>query len=228
MKIGLLLISTGKYHQFIEPLINSARKYFLSGLGYDITFFLFTDADRQNFENQNDVIYTHKLHEPWPFPTLKRYETFHKNNHLFLEQDYLFYCDIDMLFVDHVGPEILSDRVATTHPGFLGKRGTPETRKESLACVFPHEKISYFAGGFNGGKTEEFLKMSEIISHNIQKDLDNDVIAIWHDESHLNRYFIDNPPTNVLSPSYCYPESWQLPFQKRLLALDKNHKEIRG
>jgi len=30
-----------------------------------------------------------------------------------------------------------------------------------------------------------------------------------------------------LDPSYCYPESWNLPYEKKLLALDKNHQEIR-
>ena len=57
--------------------------------------------------------------------------------------------------------------------------------------------------------------LSEILSRN------------WHHESHLNRYFIDNPPTIMLSPEYCYPENWDIPFKKRLLALDKNHEECR-
>ena len=34
--------------------------------------------------------------------------------------------------------------------------------------------------------------------------------------------------TVILDPSYCYPESWDLPFPKRLLALDKHHEEIRA
>lgn len=31
-------------------------------------------------------------------------------------------------------------------------------------------------------------------------------IAIWHDESYLNRVFAFNPPTVVLGPHYVYPE----------------------
>jgi histo-blood group ABO system transferase len=88
--------------------------------------------------------------------------------------------------------------------------------------------MSYFAGGFNGGSSIEFLKMCDKISTNIEKDLQNGYIAIWHDESHLNRYFLDNPPTKILDPGYCYPESWGLPFSKKLLALDKNHEEMRS
>jgi len=223
MKIGLLLISTGKYSVFLEPLITSARKFFLKN--HEVTYFLFTDCDK--FENEQDVISIHKEHEAWPNPTLKRYETFHKNRDKLEHVDYLFYCDVDMLFVDEVGDEILSDRVATIHPGFLGGRGTPETRKESLAYIGPEEEMTYFAGGFNGGKTGLFLDMAKTLSENINKDLQNGIIALWHDESHMNRYFIDNPPTKALTSSYCYPESWNLPFKKKLLALDKNHKEMR-
>lgn len=223
MKIGLLLISTGKYSRFVQPLLDSARRHFMKN--HNVTYFLFTDSDK--FENQNDIVTIYKKHEPWPNPTLKRYETFFLNKEKFENMDFVFYCDVDMLFVDEVGDEILSDRVATMHPGFIGQRGTPETRKESLAFIDPGEKMIYYAGGFFGGKTEEFIKMAKELSENINKDLEKGIIAIWHDESHMNRYFVDYPPTKSLTPSYCYPESWYLPFKKKLLALDKNHKEMR-
>lgn len=224
MKIGLLLISTGKYDRFVQPLLDSARQYFMKN--HELTFFLFTDSERWN--NEKDVVCIFKRHEPFPAPTLKRYETFSSNESLFNDMDYLFYCDVDMLFVSEVGDEILSDRVATIHPGFMGGRGTPETRKESLAYVPQTQQMIYFAGGFNGGRTTVFLEMCRVLSNNIKKDLENNIIAIWHDESHMNRYFIDNPPTLKLTPAYCYPESWNLPFQKKLLALDKNHEEVRN
>lgn len=139
----------------------------------------------------------------------------------------MYYCDADMLFVDHMDDEILGDLVGTIHPGFYNKYGSYEKNPLSLACIKPKEGKKYYAGGFNGGKSENFLTMCIKIKNNIDIDLSNNIIAVWHDESHLNHYFIDNPPTNELSPSYCYPESWDIPFKKILLALDKNHKEIR-
>lgn len=40
---------------------------------------------------------------------------------------------------------------------------------------------------------------------NIDIDFNNNIIAIWHDESHLNLYFTQHPP-KVLDSSYIYPE----------------------
>ena len=223
-KVGLLLIATGKYDVFIRPLIESAEKWFLKN--HDVTYFLFTDS-KEEFENPK-IVKIFQEHRSFPMPTLLRYHTFVVNQSVFAEMDFLFYSDIDMLFVDEVGDEILGRRVFTQHPGFYGQRGTPETNRKSLAYVGKKEKMQYFAGGFNGGTKEEFIRMSTVIDNNIQKDLENDVIAVWHDESHLNRYAIDNPPTKILSPSYCYGESMDIPFKKKLIALDKNHQALRN
>lgn len=227
-KIGLLIIATNKYINFVKPLIKSANRFFLKN--YDVNYFVFTNQD---FEIINGVNVIHQEHMPWPMTTLKRYEIFDKNKEILKDMDYLFYCDADMLFVGDIRDEILPNSefglVGTEHPGFYGKRrGTYENRKESLAYVSSNEGEIYFAGGFNGGTSKGFLKMCENLSKNIKEDEKNGVVAVWHDESHLNRYFIDNKPEKVLSPSYCYPESWGLPFEKRLLALDKNHNEMRG
>jgi len=83
------------------------------------------------------------------------------------------------------------------------------------------------AGGFHGGTRDEFLKLASTMYYNIMRDLEHNFIAVWHDESHLNRYFIDNTPTVVLNPSYCYPGRKKMPYPKKLVALDKNHAEYR-
>jgi len=225
-KIGLLCIATGKYDVFIPPLYKSMKKYFMKN--HEVTMFVFTDKEMPKKE---DLISLEHNHESWPNPTLKRYHVFDKYKNVLSKMDYLYYCDADMLFVDFVGDEVLPDTetglVGTEHPGFYGgRRGTYETNKESTAFVPSNEGFMYFAGGFNGGTSSSFLKMSSVIKNNVDIDLKHNLIAVWHDESHINRYFIDNKP-KVLNPSYCYPESWSLPFKKILLALDKNHNEIR-
>jgi len=81
-----------------------------------------------------------------------RYKIYYDNWQKLAEQDYLFACDADMLFVNSVGDEILGQRVATLHPGFLDKRGSYETNPRSKAYISILEGTQYFAGGFYGGK----------------------------------------------------------------------------
>ncbi len=220
--VGLLIVATGKYIQFVKPLIDSAQQYFCAN--HNVTYFVFTDGEPPKMDN---VVKIEQKRLGWPYDTMMRLSMYDKSKDILEKMDYLFAVDADMRFVDTVGDEILSDRVATLHPGFVGKRGSYENCKESTAHIGPHEGSRYFAGGFNGGSAPEFLKLAKTITENIENDLSKNIIAVWHDESHINRYFIDNPPTCILSPSYCYPESWHIPYHKRLLALDKNHAEFR-
>lgn len=221
-KVGLMVVATGKYIQFVEPLVTSAHKHFLPG--HQVTYFIFTDGQ---VPQDDSIISINQKRLGWPFDTMMRFAMYAGQKNLLQDMDYLFACDADMLFVDTLGDEILGDLVGTQHPGYVGRRGTYETRPISTAYISPQEGSIYFAGGFYGGKAASVLTMAETITQNIQTDLDKNVIAVWHDESHLNRYFINHKPTVILNPSYCYPESWKLPYPKKLLALDKNHAAMR-
>ena len=225
LKIGMLVIATGKYIRFVAPLWESAKKHFMKG--HELTMFVFTDADAV----PDGCVKIPHAHEAWPGPTLHRYHTFLKAKDQLLTQDYLYYSDADMLFVDDVGAEAIGDLVATIHPGFYNKPKTEfsyERRPESLCYVPPGHGSHYFAGGFNGGGAKRFLEMATEVSSWITQDEARGIIPVWHDESAANRFWIGNPPTVRLSPSYCYPEAWSIPFQRRLLALDKNHAEMRS
>jgi histo-blood group ABO system transferase len=228
LKVGLIIIATNKYIKFAKPLYDSMQSYFLNEPEIERRMFLFTD---QNAFSGPVVI--HQVHESWPNMTLKRYEIIFRNWQVFREMDYLYYADVDMIFWEPVGREILGERVATIHPGFWNspREVFPyETNPQSKAYVDPDEGDCYFAGGFNGGKRERFLEMAQVISANVQSDLEKGYIAIWHDESHLNRYLIDWRPTVILNPSYCFPEAeWarDYPFRKLLVALNKDHQELR-
>jgi histo-blood group ABO system transferase len=93
----------------------------------------------------------------------------------------------------------------------------------------PGAGMEYYAGGFNGGR--RYLKMAKTIRSWVDEDERKGIIAKWHDESHMNRYLYENPPTVILSPAYCFPEApWasSLPFPRKLVALDKNHAEMRS
>lgn len=221
-KVGLCIMATGRYDAYAQRMIESARKHFLKN--QDVTYFVFTDG---HVQASPDVVQIFQKRLGWPYDTLMRFAVYAQHEDVLSQMDYLYALDADMLFVDDVGDEILSNLVGTQHPGYVGKRGTYETNPISTACVKHHEGQIYFAGGFYGGKTQEVLTLLKTLVQKIQVDLAKKFIAVWHDESHLNRYFIDHKPTLVLTPSYCYPEDWRLPYKKRLLALVKNHNAIR-
>jgi len=231
MKICILTIATNKYIQFVEQLYNNIEEHFLNG--HEIEGIIFTEHE---VEVSDNIKVSHIEHEPWPMPTLKRYNYFMKEADHISKYDYCFYFDVDMGLVAKVGDEVLSDLVATMHPyqSFSPKeQRTYERNPKSLACVhIGDEGEYYYAGGFNGGSTKEFLKMSEVISNRVTKELEHDIIALWHDESHMNRYLIDNPPSLTLTPSYCFAEEQMgnpdYPFEPKIIALKKNHNELRN
>lgn len=232
MKICILLIATNKYIQFVEKLLNNIEEKFLEG--HEIQCLLFTDHEIE--ESSDNVRICQIEHEPWPMPTLKRYNYFIKEKDFISQFDYCYYFDVDMRISNKVGDEILGDLVATQHPYqtfYPKEQRTYDRNSNSLAYVpFGEEGEEYYAGGFNGGSTQEFLKMSEVIAERVNKDLEKQVIALWHDESHMNRYLIDNPPTVSLTPSYCFPEEQfqniDYPFLAKIVALSKNHNELRS
>jgi|SRR5581483_652070 len=247
--IGLCIMATGKYISFVQSLLDSAEKYFCQH--HKKTYFIFTDAaqsvndevrvaldDLLSVPYKDNIVIIEQKRLGWPYDTLMRFVVYHEHKELFASTDYMFATDADMLFVGEEGDEILGERVATQHPGFeknkpLWGDEAPYDRNPLSTAYIPHGAGEYyFAGGFYGGTTNEFITMSSIITKNIFADLDqHKYVAVWHDESHLNRYFIDHKPTIMLDRSYCYPENGQRKgypdCTPKLLALDKNHDEIR-
>ncbi len=76
------------------------------------------------------------------------------------------------------------------------------------------------------------MGMAETIAERVNKELEKNVVALWHDESHMNRYLIDTPPTLDLDPTYCYAEEFigtNYPYKPgKIIALKKNHNDIRS
>lgn len=199
-KTALLLIACGpRYWGYAHALISSARQFFVP---HDVI--LFTDSAVQ----WTDVAY--KIPCPalrFPDATLQRYHLFTAHRELLEHYEYLFYSDVDMRFVAPIAEEeIRADGItATLHPGYVGEHGTPETRFQSTACISGPLQ-HYFCGGFNGGRTSDFLAMAHTIRCNVESDAIRGITAVWHDESHLNKYLQDRPPAKILGPAFCYPD----------------------
>jgi len=225
--VGILYICTGKYDIFWEGFYKSAEQNFLPG--YKKRYFVFTDAQHIYAEKNRNVLKIYQQNLGWPNNTLLRFEIFLKAESEFKHCDYLFYLNANMDFVDVIDERILpGDKneglVAVQHPGFWDKKAldfTYDRNPDSSAYIQTGEGKYYFMGGFNGGKTDAYLKLIKTLNANIHRDLDNNIVALWHDESHLNHYLLDKTP-KTLSPEYGYPEGFNLPFTPKVLIRSKN------
>ena len=222
MKICILTIATNKYIQFVERLLDDIEKYFLTG--HEIQCLLFTDHEVETSDNVKVSQIGHNL---WPEPALKKYNYINSQSEYLKDFDYLYLFDADVGIVNKVGDEVIQDLVGVLHPYKIleSKKTYPyEKRKESSAYVSDENHNKYYAAAFVGGKSENFLQMAKVISQRVEKDERNGIVAKWHDESHLNKYFNENSPFE-LSPSYMFPEELinhpQYPYEPKIVALKK-------
>lgn len=180
----------------------------------------------------------------WPMPTLLRYHLFLQQEEYLQKFDYVFYIDVDMRITDWIGEEILGSLTAAQHPMYALRQSfypPYEANPESKAYVkMPGKLIEengskrfqqyYYAGGFQGGKTQEFIKAMKVMRKNTDSDFNINYIARWNDESHWNKYLFDNPPEVVLDPGYIYPDSllqqyyikvWGRNYSPKIMTLTK-------
>lgn len=232
MRIGILYICTGRYSIFWKKFYKSAERYLMQGYPCIREHIVFTDAPALYGEKKNGHI--HRIYQEnlgWPRNTLMRFHMFLRiKEQLERETDYLYFFNANMQFRVPVGIEFLPEGISNgligcLHPFFYNNtilEFNYDRNPVSTAYIPVGEGEFYYAGGLNGGKTDAFLKMSETIMNNTDEDDKKGVIALWHDESHLNRYFLDNPPKR-LSPAYCYPEGWGLPFPEIIRLFEKDN-----
>lgn len=237
MRIGILYICTGKYDIFWKDFYLSAERYFFQNEPWIREYYVFTDAPSIYGEEENGHI--HRIYQQslgWPDNTLMRFHMFLGiKEQLHQETDYLYFFNANVQFLQAIGedmipPDSSNGLVGVIHPGFYNVSNMEfdyERRESSVACIPMGTGVLYYAGGVSGGRTDAYLCFCETIRSMVDKDTANGIVALWHDESHTNRYFLDTPPF-TLSAAYCYPEDYDLPFEKRILIRDKRKKEYGG
>lgn len=238
LNIGILYIATGRYSVFWDDFYASCERFFLPSVKK--TYFFFTDDP--SIQVRGNVVKVEHQFRGWPEETLLRWDTFLKVESQLEKMDYLYFINGTMAPRDYIGEEILPTVVqglmVTLHPGFYGvdrSLYTYEKRMGSKAFIPDNEGEYYFMGGFNGGRSQDFLHMVHALDDATKTDLANGLIAEWHDESHLNRYMIGKNPL-ILEPNYGFPEKLCFnqehlkPLQNRikLVIKDKNGPEYGG
>jgi hypothetical protein len=105
-----------------------------------------------------------------------------------------------------------------------GGIGSWEKNHDSLAFVNRKDRSIYVCGGAWFGKRESIIDLCRLLSERIQKDLSKNIIAKFHDESHLN-WFAVNHEVSTLSPIFCFELSYPqlISLTPKIIAVDKGN-----
>lgn len=235
MNIAIIFIGTGSYLNFLPKYYENIHEYFLPNSKK--TIFAFTDGEG---DFPDDVRVYYQEHLNWPFITLKRFEIINQARTELENYDWIVFIDADALVVD----KILEEEFFTNKPLFgvhhpchylkMPPHNKPpgafETNEKSLSYM-DLDKVNpsvYYQGCLWGGKVPEIFKMIDTLQERVNVDLQNNVIAVWHDESHINRYLIENDKlVYTLGPEYAYPEvfSQHCNFNPKIVHLAKNNSK---
>lgn len=215
-KVAILTINIGKYFCFLESFYVNNNKHFLSDCDKD--FFVFTDAEIVNLASREKNVKTVKsTNYGWPGNTLFRFNLFLCIEQVLKEYDYIFFLNSNLFYIK---PTTLNEfftnekqkYVFCKHPAFFnttnGKKFEYCRDKNSTAYISEDTTgYNYVMGGIIGGTSNGFLNLCKVCANNIIKDYNNNVLARWHDESHLNRFFIDiknRDEISLIDPIYAW------------------------
>jgi hypothetical protein len=231
--INIFTIATNKYKTFLNPFYKSFNEKFL--LEEQKQFYIFTDdINHEVFYNKNTkgILINH---EQWPHITLNRYKNIKSIlNNLTDDNDLCFFVDADMEVVEDIAKILLPSEkkyIGVLHPGNVTRsmNESLETNPNSSAYVDVstiHPSNPYIQGCLWGARKKDFEYMINTLDEMVKKDLNSNIIAKWHDESHLNKFkLLNEKEFAYLTPDFCYPENWSLPesIERTIIHKDKNY-----
>lgn len=235
IKIAILYIATGRYTVFWEHFYRSAEKNLLSNCHKH--YFVFTDSTVQLLgENTINVTRIEQQKLGWPYDTLMRFDMFLSIKNQLLAFDYVYFFNAN---TEIIQPITTDEFLPTEQEGLLfahqphmfhltPSKFTYEANTNSTAYIPPNQGKYYVTGALNGGTVKAYLQMCKRLSDNIHQDLKNSVIAIWHDESHLNHYLFTHQIGKILPPYFTKGEHETWKHTAKIMFTDKTHYRFGG
>ena len=234
MKVAITFIGTNKYLDFLPKYYENVEKYFLPNS--EKTIFAFTDGEL-NDTPDNLKVY-HQEHLEWPYITLKRFEIINKARKEIDKHDWLVFIDGDALPVTTITEEeFFTDKplFGVHHPcHFVGMAphtqapGAYDQNPNSEAYVDTSKGLPevYYQGCFWGGKVPNVCAMIDELEARVNRDLEKNVVALWHDESQINKYFLERlDMVHTYGPEYAFPEVFKdyCQFSPKIVHLAKDN-----
>ncbi|KAL1246689.1 hypothetical protein QQF64_034378 [Cirrhinus molitorella] len=238
LTIATTVFALGKYIRFLKDFFESAEQHYF--VGFRVHYYLFTDQPEAVPEvkmGENHILTIRKVPSlnRWQDISMGRMNILEKliENELAVEADYIFCLDVDAKFYGRWSVESLGRLVGVIHPWFFDAsrhQFTYERRPESVAYISKEEGDYYFTAAAFGGSLEDVLNLTKTCREQMNIDAANSIEAIWHEESHLNKYFLYNKPSKLLSPEYLWRDIRAGASQIKTVRFShvaKNNAEIR-
>lgn len=217
MKIAVIHICTGKYSIFWHEFYKTSEQFFYPSV--EKKYFLFTDDEEliQHVKNDSKVQPYFQRLAGWPYDTLMRFNSFTSIQDLLKNYDFCYFWNANTIFLKAIDEKIIPFptvenelvlwRHTLNYDAETGESFNPEQNLESEAYVSKTSKCHSYGGGFFGGTSNGFIKMSIILRDRVARDLEKGIIAIAHDQSHLVKYgtevsCVEVPRNFVVSEEY--------------------------
>ncbi|XP_026163114.1 alpha-1,3-galactosyltransferase 2 [Mastacembelus armatus] len=212
--VALTVFAVGRYLEaYLMTFLNSSEYHFM--LGLPVTYYVFTDMpekipDIKLAPQRSLKVFKIKRHSRWQDISMLRMKTISDviESHIRHHCTHVFCFDVDQVFTGRFGTEALGDTVALLHAHFyhLPERLFTYDRNPKSKAYMETGDFYYHAAVF-GGSWKSVKALTDACYQAIMEDKQNNVEALWHDESHLNKYLWLHKPSRVLSPEYCWDTS---------------------
>ncbi|CAI5644702.1 unnamed protein product [Oreochromis niloticus] len=212
--VAITVFAVGRYlDAYLKTFLTSAEQHFM--LGLPVTYYVFTDSPEKvpniTFGSHRNIkVIPVEKHTRWQDISMMRMRTISEAIESEIRHSfrYVFCFDVDQEFKGRFGSEALGDSVALLHAHYykLPKaRFTYDRNPKSKA--FMETGDFYYHAAICGGLWQNVKHLVDACYLGIVEDKINNVEALWHDESHLNKYFWIHKPSRLLSPEYCWDQS---------------------
>lgn len=208
MKVGIITLATGERHnKMCQNFLSSLYKHFDSTVETKVCVI----GDDDSYLKRGELY--HKIvNLPSPLITLLRFYFMKQVSNLFMDCDVVFYFDSDMEIIADINiNDILPDSTQITvvkHPWATSDQNGWLLEVGNVYSTAQIDNVpEYYQGCFFGATPSVFFSMVEQLTKNINADLGQRIIAVWFDESHLNK-FVHDKPRRVLTLEYATPTTW--------------------
>lgn len=236
--VALTVFAIGRYMDaYLQPFLRSAERHFM--LGLPVTYYVFTDQPEKmpqiTLAPQRSIkVVEVERHHRWQDISMMRMKSIADTIDAEIRHHatHVFCFDVDQVFTGRFGSETLGESVALLHAYYyhLPKFLYTYDRNPKSQAYMERGDFYYHAAVF-GGTWQSVKALTEACYQGVMRDKENKVEALWHDESHLNKYMWLHKPSRVLSPEYCWDNL--IGYRKdirvtRLLWAPKNYDTLRA